>query len=100
MRCLLVAAMALSCLSAVADGGVTIRGPVTFASAQDAAEVLASRGRFEHTGCRLTEGIGFSRSSPDDAIRRCCFWGQRKPLDIGVAWSPAKGGWIAVVRYR
>jgi len=100
MRSMFFAFAVLSCITSSAADGVTIRGPVTFATAQDAADVLASRGRFEHAGCRLAEGIGFSRHSPDDAIRRCCFWGKREAIDIGVSWSPAKRGWIAVVRYR
>lgn len=87
--------------SAGASDGVTVRGPVTVDSAQAAADILASRGAFQHSPqCRRAEGIGFSRHSADDAIRRCCFWGKREAIDIGVAWSPARRGWIAVVRYK
>ena len=43
------------------------------------------------------EGLGYG-SSPDDATRRCCFWGQRSPREIGTAPGPS-GGWYAVVLY-
>lgn len=66
-------------------------------SAQDHAVVLARRGTLVHASCGQTEGIGFSAVSADHAIRNCCYWGQRRPRDIGVARGPR--GWFAVVRY-
>lgn len=71
---------------------------ITIQTAQDAAVSIARRGTLVHTGCGQTEGIGFSAVSADDAIRRCCYWGKRRPIDIGVARGSR--GWFAVVRYE
>jgi len=76
---------------------------VTVVSAQEHADALASSGGFRH--CRNYgggyEGLGFSTSSnPQDAVRRCCFWGQRKPREIATAWCPHRRGYVAVVRYK
>ena len=67
-------------------------------AAQDAAVVIARRGHMVHTHCGQTEGLGFSTVSADAAIRRCCYWGRREAVDIGVARGVR--GWYAVVRYR
>jgi hypothetical protein len=72
-------------------------------SAQEHADALASTGGFHH--CRNYgggyEGLGFSTSSdPQDAVRRCCFWGQRKPREIATSWCPHRRGYVAVVRYE
>jgi hypothetical protein len=68
-------------------------------TAQGVAEMQASRGVCSHFGGNSGyEGVGFSTSSADDAIRRCCYWGQRRPRDIGVARGPR--GWHACVRYE
>jgi hypothetical protein len=90
------------CASAMADGVVIVQQTTTaYVPAQEAAEQMARRGIFAH--CRnaggQTEGIGFSTVSSDHAIHSCCFWGKRRVRDIGVAWSPLKRGWVAVVRY-
>lgn len=71
-------------------------------SAQEHAEQLAAAGTFGHCSRRGGgyEGIGLSPVSPDDAVRRCCYWGQRRVREIGTAWSPARRAWIAVVRYE
>ena len=71
-------------------------------SAQQHAETLAANGTFAHCGRRGSgyEGIGFSSSSPDDAVRRCCYWGQRRVREIGTAWCARRRGWVAVVRYE
>ena len=69
------------------------------ATAQGAAEIQASRGRMGHVGGnRGCEGVGFSTVSAQDAIRQCCYWGRRTPVDIGVARG--RNGWYACVRYR
>ena len=72
-----------------------------YVSAQDHAQALACSGGFEH--CRRRggyyEGIGFSTVSPSAAVRRCCFWGVRKPREVGTAYCPQRRGWVAVVRY-
>lgn len=94
---------ALLCLFASAAFGqeTIIRATprrVTVQTAQDAAVTIARRGTLVHTGCGQCEGIGFSSTSADDAIRRCCYWGKRRPIDIGVARGVR--GWFAVVRYE
>lgn len=67
-------------------------------SAQGVAELQAGAGRVAHFGGNSGyEGVGYSSSSADDAIKRCCFWGQRKPKEIGVARG--HNGWYACVRY-
>lgn len=71
-------------------------------TAQEHADTLAATGAFAHCSRRGGgyEGIGFSPVSPDDACRRCCYWGQRRVREIGTAWSPLRRGWVAVVRYE
>ena len=69
-------------------------------SAQEHAEQLAATGSFGHCGRRGGgyEGIGMG-ATPDDACRRCCYWGQRRVREIGTAWCPVRRVWVAVVRY-
>lgn len=71
--------------------------------AQQRAEIAASRrlkGMAGHVGqvSGYFEGVGFSTVSSDAAIRNCCFWGQRTPIEIGVARGD--DGWYACVHYR
>lgn len=68
-------------------------------SAQGVAEMQARCGQCRHFGGNSGyEGVGFSTASADAAIRNCCYWGQRTPIEIGVARGPR--GWFACVRYR
>lgn len=64
------------------------------------AQSIAASGRLSHAGALVGtyEGIGYSTRSADEAIRSCCYWGARQPVDIGVARG--SGGWYAVVGYR
>lgn len=70
--------------------------------AQSKAQTQAQAGRCFHPGGSFGggthEGCGFSTVSADDAIRHCCYWGQRTPIDIGVARG--SNGWYATVIYR
>jgi len=70
--------------------------------AQQKAAQQASEGRMRHVGGSMGssryEGVGFSTVSADDAIRKCCYWGQRSPAGIGV--SRGNNGWYATVLYR
>ncbi len=70
--------------------------------AQAKSQRQASEGRMRHVGGSMGagryEGVGFSTVSADDAIRRCCYWGQKTPVEIGVARGPK--GWYATVLYR
>lgn len=96
MRSLILAiVMATAC---VAQAQVPV---VIIVSAQEHAEHLARTNTFGHCGRRggVYEGIGFSSVSAEDAMRRSCFWGQRRVREIGTAWSPVRRGWVAVVRY-
>jgi hypothetical protein len=69
-------------------------------SAQSDAEVMAATGVLRHQGnnCGRREGIGFSTSSADDAVRRCCYYGRYRAKEIGVARG--RRGWFACIRYE
>jgi hypothetical protein len=95
---LLVAALAFASVANADTTVVARRGSVI--SAQDHAVVIARRGSLVHSSCGQYEGIGFSTVSAEQAKRSCCFYGQRTPAEIGVAWSPLRRGWFAVIRYR
>lgn len=70
--------------------------------AKQKATQQASEGRMRHVGGSMGsgryEGVGFSTVSADDAIRKCCYWGQRTAIGIGVARG--NNGWYATVLYR
>jgi hypothetical protein len=94
---LLLAALAFA---AVANADTTViarRGSVI--SAQDHAVVIARRGSLVHSSCGQYEGIGCG-STPEQARRNCCFFGKRVIVEEGVAYSPARRQWFAVIRYR
>ena len=95
---LLLAALAFASVSNADTTVVARRGSVV--TAQDHAVVIARRGSLVHSSCGQYEGIGFSTVSAEQAKRSCCFYGKRTPVDIGVAWSPLRRGWFAVIRYR
>jgi hypothetical protein len=95
---LLLAALAFASFANADTTVVARRGSVV--SAQDHAVVIARRGSLVHSSCGQYEGIGFSTVSAEQAKRSCCFYGKRTPVDIGVAWSPLRRGWFAVIRYR
>lgn len=71
-------------------------------NAQNKANQQAAEGRMRHVGGSMSpgryEGVGFSTRSANDAITRSCYWGQRTPVDIGVARGAR--GWYACVLYR
>jgi hypothetical protein len=69
-------------------------------TAQADAEAMAASGVMRHCGHNggQYEGVGFSTSSADDAVSRCCYWGQKQPAEIGVARGSR--GWFACVLYR
>ena len=66
------------------------------------AAAMASSGRIFHSGRFANgascEGVGFSTVSAADAVRHCCYWGQRTPVSVDV--RRGNGGWFAVVQYR
>ena len=106
MRSILLALLFVAGLASAATADVTVidrglvrRPAVVVTSAQDHAVFLAGRGAFHHSSCGQMEGIG-EGSSPDRARRACCFFGTRRIVDEGVAWSPLRRRWIAVIRYQ
>lgn len=106
MRSILLALLIVTGLATAASADVTVidrgvvrRPAVVVTSAQDHAVFLAGRGAFHHSSCGQYEGIG-EGSTPEAARRNCCFFGRRVIVDEGVAWSPARRRWIAVIRYQ
>lgn len=69
--------------------------------AQSKANRMAQRGYLGHLGggfgAGRAEGVGVG-STRDAAIRNCCYWGQRTPVDIGAATNGSR--WYACVIYR
>ena len=99
MRGLLFALMMLLCVPASAEV-VKVTTSVQVSSAQADAECMAREGRMRHCGRNggRREGVGFSTTGPDQAIRACCFWGKYRAREVGVARGPR--GWYACVRYE
>ena len=93
MRLLLACLMALACFT------VEAAGPTVVVTAQDHATIIARRGVLVHSSCGQYEGIGCG-STPEAARRNCCFFGRRVIVEEGVAYSPARRQWFAVIRYR
>lgn len=96
----LVLALVLLCSSvASADTNIYARN-VTISSAQEDAELIASRGVLRHCGRAggLREGIGMG-PTPLAAERACCYYGRYRIVEKGVAYSPARRAWFAVIRY-
>ena len=98
MRFILALAIALVASAAVADTNVYARR-VTITSAQDHAVVIARRGSLVHSSCNRREGIGMG-STPEAAERACCFYGRYRIVEKGVAYSPVRRMWFAVIRYE
>lgn len=71
--------------------------------AQQKAHQAANMGLLGHVGGGLDgckyEGVGWSTVSPDHAISKCCYWGQRPVSQIGVARG-RNGMWYACVLYQ
>jgi hypothetical protein len=38
--------------------------------------------------------------TPQAAERNCCFYGRYRIVEKGVAWSPVKRAYFAVIRYE
>jgi len=97
MRFWIACVVMLFAVAAQADT-VVVRGRA-FVSAQEHATIIARRGALVHSQCSQTEGIG-TGSTPEQARRNCCFFGQRQIVEEGVAYSPATRRYYAVIRYR
>jgi hypothetical protein len=74
---------------------------VTVTTAQQDAETMARTGVLRHCGRNggRREGIGFG-STPEQALRNCCFYGRYRIVEKAVAWSPVRRAWFAVIRYE
>jgi hypothetical protein len=90
---------ALLCTTAIAQDVIVAPRRSIVITAQDHATIIASRGTLVHSSCGQYEGIG-SGSTPEAARRTCCFFGKRVIVEEGVAYSPARRQWFAVIRYR
>jgi hypothetical protein len=99
MKYVLMIAIALISNTLYAQEVYYSRTSSNTSSAQGVAEIQARNCRMSHMGGNTGyEGVGYSSRSADDAVKNCCYWGQRKPLEIGVA--KGRNGWYACVRYR
>ena len=98
MRFLFALLVCLAAVSAQADTRVIVRGPAVV-TAQDHAVIIARRGSLVHSHCNQYEGIGMG-ITPEAARRNCCFFGRRQIVEEGVAYSPVRRMWFAVIRYR
>ena len=98
---LLALAICCGAATAQADGYVIHANTVNISSAQDDAEAMARTGILRHCGRAggRREGIGMSSAGPDAALKNCCYYGRYRIVERGVAWSPAKRAWFAVIRY-
>lgn len=97
MRFAIVVLVALT--ASLAHGQtVVVRGPAVI-SAQDHATIIARRGSLVHSQCSQTEGIGMG-STPEAARRNCCYFGKRVIVEEGIAYSPTRRMYFAVIRYR
>jgi hypothetical protein len=101
MRSILLA-LVFSLVGVVASAENIVVTTTTVVSAQEQAEVCARTGRLAH--CRVLggrrEGIGFSTVSPAHAEKSACFYGRYRIVERGYAYSPARRGWFAVLRYE
>lgn len=85
---------------ALADTNIYARR-VIISSAQEDAEEMARTGILRHCGRNggRREGIG-TGSTPDAALRNCCFYGRYRIVEKGVAYSPSRRQYFAVIRYE
>jgi hypothetical protein len=74
---------------------------VTVTTAQQDAETMARTGVLRHCGRSggRREGIGVG-STPEKALKNCCFYGRYRIVEKAVAWSPMRRAWFAVIRYE
>lgn len=103
-------ALAVLCLVGTAHGADRFRqrsrsttttvcsGGVCTTTAHEDATTMARTGRLGHSGgAGGREGVGFSTTSPEDALNRCCYSGQYPVAEQSVVRG--KNGWYAVRRY-
>jgi len=74
---------------------------MTTATAQGVANLMARNNRMQHLGGNggMLEGVGMG-STPDQALRNCCYSNSGRPVvDQGVAQG-SNGKWFACRRFR
>lgn len=105
MRSFVFLIAVLFAVPALADTNIYARR-VTITSAQTDAEEMARTGVLRHCGRAggRREGIGVG-STPDQAIANCCFYqeairGRYRIVERGVAYSPIRRQYFAVIRYE
>lgn len=100
MRFALAFLLTLVSASAIADTNIYARR-VTISSAQQDADEMARTGILRHCGRNggRREGIG-TGSTPDAAFRNCCYYGRYRIVERGIAYSPTRRQWFAVIRYE
>jgi hypothetical protein len=99
---LIVALLALAfAVPALADTTNIYARRVVISSAQDDAEEMARTGVLRHCGRAggRREGIGMG-PTPDAAFRNCCYYGRYRIVERGVAYSPTRRAYFAVIRYE
>jgi hypothetical protein len=99
-RIVMALALAFCGVVSQADDYVINARRVTITSAQQDADEMARSGVMRHCGRNggRREGIGFSTSSPDAALRNCCYYGKYRIVEKAIARGPR--GWFAVIRYE
>lgn len=100
MRFILALVLSLVSTAALADTTIYARR-VTITSAQQDADEMARTGILRHCGRNggRREGIG-TGPTPEAALRNCCFYGRYRIVEKGVAYSPTRRQWFAVIRYE
>lgn len=100
MRLFVCAIALMFAVPAFADTNIYARR-VVISSAQDDAEEMARTGVLRHCGRNggRREGIG-TGPTPDAALRNCCYYGRYRIVERGVAYSPTRRQYFAVIRYE
>ena len=102
MKFILALVVASSCATVHAENTTNPKKASATTLAQRKANTQATRGKLGHVGGGFAggraEGVGKGRTR-ESAIRHCCYWGKRKPIQIGAA-KGANGWWYACVLYR
>ena len=101
MRCFICLLALMFAVPALADTTNIYARRVIISSAQDDAEEMARTGVLRHCGRAggRREGIGMG-ATPDAALRNCCFYGRYRIVEKGVAYSPTRRAYFAVIRYE
>ena len=100
MRLCVCALALMFAVPAFADTNIYARR-VVISSAQYDAEEMARTGVLRHCGRNggRREGIG-TGPTPDAALRNCCYYGRYRIVERGVAYSPTRRQYFAVIRYE